>query len=172
MIGRTLPIGTRSLLWGGHQFVLHPLCVALAWWRLYGFPRDWRLWAVFFLHDIGYLGKRDLDGREGRYHPLLGAYFAYAYLGHEYGELCVGHSRTFANIINRPVSKLMRADKYATVLMPLPLYAALLWLSGEWREYLALHIAHGYTGRPTLLAWARDLRGDWRRRFGPGGAGV
>lgn len=170
-IERWLPVGSRSLLYGGHQFVIHPLCVAWAWWRLYGVPRGWRLWACFFLHDIGYWDKTDMDGAQGKYHPLRGAYFAYAWLGPAWGELCVGHSRSFANAFNRPPSRLMRADKYATVLVPLPLYVALIWLTGEWREYLALALAHGYTGRPTLLAWARHLRADWRARFGPGGSG-
>lgn len=170
MIGR-LPVGTRSLLWGAHQFLLHPLFVALAWWRLYGRPGDWRLWACFFLHDIGYWGKRDMDGDEGKLHPLLGAYHAYRRLGARYGALCVGHSRSFAAYVDRPVSPLMRADKYATCLMPLWLYVALCRLSGEWREYVALHVAHGYAGERSLAAWARHLRADWSARFGPGGEG-
>lgn len=68
-----LRMGTRSLLFGIHQIFLHPLFVALGWWKLYGFPRDPRLWAAFFVHDLGYFGKPNMDGLEGEQHPLLGA---------------------------------------------------------------------------------------------------
>jgi hypothetical protein len=68
-----MKIGTRSVLFGAHAFWLHPLFVAAAWWKLYGFPRDPRLWVAFFVHDIGYIGKPDMDGVKGESHPLLGA---------------------------------------------------------------------------------------------------
>ena len=35
-----MKIGTRSVLFGAHQFATHPWFVAAAWWRLYGFPWD------------------------------------------------------------------------------------------------------------------------------------
>jgi hypothetical protein len=41
-------IGTKSVLFGAHQFLLHPMFLALAWWRLYGFPREVWLWIAFF----------------------------------------------------------------------------------------------------------------------------
>lgn len=66
-------LGTRSVLIGAHCFFIHPWFVALAWWKLHGFPWDPRLWAAFFLHDIGYLGKPNLDGPEGEKHVELGA---------------------------------------------------------------------------------------------------
>ena len=68
-----MKIGTKSILFGAHQFLLHPLFVALAWWQLYGFPWDPRLWVAFFVHDLGYWGKPNMDGPEGEEHPLLGA---------------------------------------------------------------------------------------------------
>ena len=45
-----LRVGTKSVLWGAHQFLLHPLFVAWAWWRLYGVPWDPRLWVAFVVH--------------------------------------------------------------------------------------------------------------------------
>jgi len=69
-------IGTRSLLFGVHQFALHPIFLFIAWWRLYGFPFDPRLWVCFVVHDIGYFGKRNMDGEEGEQHPLVGARIA------------------------------------------------------------------------------------------------
>lgn len=66
-------IGTKSVLFGAHCFFLHPWFVALGWWKLYGFPWDPRLWVAFLLHDIGYLGKPNMDGPEGERHPWTGA---------------------------------------------------------------------------------------------------
>lgn len=70
---RMVPVGTRSVLVGVHCPLIHPWFVALAWWRLYGFPVDPRLWVAFFTHDLGYWGKKDMDGDDGKSHPTLGA---------------------------------------------------------------------------------------------------
>lgn len=67
-----IPVGTRSILFGAHCFLIHPWFVALAWYRLYGFPWDPRLWVAFFVHDLGYWGKPNMDGPEGKTHPELG----------------------------------------------------------------------------------------------------
>lgn len=66
-------VGTRSLLFGYHCFFLHPWFVALGWWKLYGFPWDPRLWVAFFVHDLGYWGKPNIDGPESESHVELGA---------------------------------------------------------------------------------------------------
>ena len=66
-------VGTKSVLFGAHQFLIHPWFVAAAWWRLYGFPWDPRLWVAFFVHDLGYLGKPNMDGPEGERHVEFGA---------------------------------------------------------------------------------------------------
>lgn len=66
-------VGTKSVLFGAHCFFLHPFFVAAAWWKLYGFPWDPRLWVAFGVHDIGYLGKPNMDGTEGEAHPWTGA---------------------------------------------------------------------------------------------------
>ncbi len=66
-------IGTKTVLYGAHAFWLHPFILAVAWTKLYGFPWDLRLWWVFFVHDLGYIGKPNLDGEEGEMHPMLGA---------------------------------------------------------------------------------------------------
>lgn len=68
-----MKIGTRSLLFGAHQFLLHPWFVAAAWCRLFGFPWDPRLWVAFFVHDIGYWEMPNMDGAEGEQHPRVGA---------------------------------------------------------------------------------------------------
>jgi hypothetical protein len=68
-----MPVGTKSVLCGAHCFFLHPLFVARAWWKLYGFPWDPRLWVAFFVHDLGYWGKPNMDGPEGERHVEWGA---------------------------------------------------------------------------------------------------
>lgn len=66
-------IGTKSVLYGAHCWFIHPWFVARAWWRLYGFPWDPRLWVAFFVHDLGYWGKPNTDGPEGEWHAAWGA---------------------------------------------------------------------------------------------------
>lgn len=68
-----MKIGTKSILFGAHMWCIHPWFVALAWWKLYGFPKDIRLWVAFFVHDLGYWGKPNMDGPEGEEHVWLGA---------------------------------------------------------------------------------------------------
>lgn len=68
-----MKIGIKSVLFGAHCFFLHPFFVFAGWWKVYGFPYDPRLWVAFIVHDIGYLGKPNMDGDEGELHPYLGA---------------------------------------------------------------------------------------------------
>jgi hypothetical protein len=51
-----MTVGTKSVLFGAHCFLIHGFFVARGWWTLWGFPWDARLWAAFFIHDLGYLG--------------------------------------------------------------------------------------------------------------------
>jgi hypothetical protein len=67
-------IGTRSVLFGAHCWLLHPWFVFAAWRKLYGFPWDPRLWVAFFVHDLGYIGKPNMDGPEGERHVEFGAW--------------------------------------------------------------------------------------------------
>ena len=68
-----MTVGTKSILFGAHQFAIHPWFVARAWWRLYGFPWDPRLWVAFAVHDLGYWGSPNMDGPEGELHVEWGA---------------------------------------------------------------------------------------------------
>jgi hypothetical protein len=97
-------IGTRSLLYGIHAFYLHPWFVAWAWWRLYGFPTSFPLWVAFFVHDLGYLGKPNLDGVEGESHPALGGRIMARLFGPEWGEFTLCHSRHYASLRGRNFS--------------------------------------------------------------------
>lgn len=166
-----LSVGTKSLLWGGHQFILHPIFVALAWRKLYGaWPRSLGVWLAFVVHDWGYWGLSDMDGEEGEQHPFRGAalvsrFFDVPFEG-TWFRFTAGHSRSYAKRLEMPTSMLMRADKLATAMMPNWLYVSLLWLSGEWVEYRDLWVAAGtYPGQPDdgLLAWSRHLQANWAR---------
>src|SRR3990167_9509469 len=68
-----LTIGTKSVLFGAHQFLIHPWFVAWAWWRRPGVPFPLRRWVAYFIHDLGYVGQPNRDGPEGERHPVLGA---------------------------------------------------------------------------------------------------
>jgi len=72
-----MKVGTRSILFGVHCWILHPWFVAWAWWKLYGFPWDPRLWVAFVVHDWGYWGKPNMDGPEGENHVWLGAWIVH-----------------------------------------------------------------------------------------------
>lgn len=146
-----MTIGTKTVLFGAHQFLLHPWFVAWAWWELYGFPWDPRLWVAFFVHDLGYIGKPDLDGEEGEQHPVLGAKIMHAlfdrgrsrrdHLGYYpliwlprssyWYDFMLLHSRFFAKKLQRPYSRLCVADKLAISLTPSWLYLPLVNLTGE-----------------------------------------
>lgn len=144
-------IGTRSVLFGAHQFAIHPWFVALAWWRLYGFPFDPRLWIAFFVHDLGYIGKPNMDGPEGETHVEFGARLMGFLFGHEWHDFCLYHSRFYARKNGAQFSKLCVADKLATVLTPFWLYMPLVRLSGEVREYMTIAGRGKYQGEPTTI---------------------
>lgn len=130
-------VGTKSVLWGAHCFFIHPWFVAAAWWKLYGFPSDPRLWMAFFLHDLGYWGCPNMDGPEGERHVEWAAQLMDRWFGQEWGNFCLFHSRYYAKKHNRPFSRLCVADKYSTTLEPWYLYLPRVYASGEIYEYLA-----------------------------------
>lgn len=68
-----LPVGTRTLLFGVHQFLLHPFFVAKAWIMLYGWPWHPAIWLSFVVHDWGYWGLHELESGKGLNHVQLGA---------------------------------------------------------------------------------------------------
>lgn len=149
-------VGTKSLMWGAHQFILHPLILAFCWWKLYGLPLDPRLWIAFIVHDWGYFGKTDMDGEDGVTHPYYGAYLVHKLFGERWYRFTLYHSRfvhkahaqtAFDNMFlcgDFP-SKLCIADKLAIVYTPLRMYC---------REELLEYIENHY---PNF----RDTRDDW-----------
>lgn len=166
-------IGTRSLLFGCHQVFIHPLLVALAWWKLYGWRRvgymtygvttgllDWRLWVCFVVHDFGYFGSPNMDGPEGEQHPHLGA----AIVGKlfdgagppQWRHFLLYHSRYLAKRDGRAPSAFCMADKLAIALYPTWVWVPLAWLTGEGAEYMAAHAGPGIPTR--LVPYFRHVR--------------
>jgi hypothetical protein len=160
-----LSIGTRSVLYGAHCFFLHPWFVAAAWWKLYGFPFDPRFWAAFFVHDLGYIGKPNMDGPEGERHVEFGAkIMTFLFDGRprnggrpvngepqdlskwliledgswigSWGQFSLYHSRYYAKRNDHPVSRLCFADKMSFPLTPAWLYLPAVTATGEINEYL------------------------------------
>jgi hypothetical protein len=168
-----------------HQVLLHPWFVAWAWWKLYGFPWDPRLWVAFIVHDWGYWGQPNMDGPEGethiwtgagicgwlfdREHPLVGRVARVLgracdrVWGHEpHGDswfcICFYHSRFIAKRYGRHPSRLCAADKLAIGLTPAWLYLRLATLSGELAEYMAGTGARSPAGDRTPAQWYSDVR--------------
>ena len=138
-------IGTKSVLFGAHCFFLHPWFVAMGWWKLYGFPFDPRLWCAFFLHDIGYLGKPNMDGKEGEAHVEFGTKVMAFIFGQKWGDFCRYHSRFYAKKDGRNPSLLCIADKLAITLTPAWLYLPMVNWTGEIKEYMAMSVQNGNT---------------------------
>ena len=76
-LNRYLHIGTRSVLFGVHSIFTHPYYVWKAWNILENDGKPtWSLPLMVscLVHDLGYWGKTDFDGKdEGETHPELGA---------------------------------------------------------------------------------------------------
>jgi len=149
-----MKVGTKSVLFGAHCFFIHPIFVFAAWCKLYGFPWDPRLWVAFFVHDIGYWGKPNMDGDEGETHPEMGADimcwlfdFPKA-LFVDTGKLSNDqllkwtlftkyHSRFLAKKEGAKPSRLCFADKLSICLEPSWLYLPRVNWSGEIHEYMS-----------------------------------
>lgn len=133
-------VGTKSILYGAHAFYLHPWFVVWAWWKLYGFPWDPRLWVAFFVHDLGYWGCPNMDGNEGERHPEWGAWVMHRLfdrgLEDRWWYFTLYHSRFFAKQDGVQPSRLCIADKLAIVLTPSWLYVPMATATGEIHEYM------------------------------------
>ncbi len=183
-----MKIGTRSILFGAHQFLIHPWFVAEAWRRLFGFPWDPRLWVLFFVHDLGYVGKPDMDGEEGETHPFFGARVMALFDGHwplrhkimvnlgyaqrlpcwetRRGTVAMGrwallsllHSRFLSKQLGLTPSRLCIADKLAICLTPAWLYLPMTRATGELREYMTRSEQKEGQKYATMVIYSSDAR--------------
>lgn len=139
-----MKVGTKSILFGVHNFVWHPITVILAWWRLYGRP-SWQEVVCIIIHDWGYWGCPNMDGREGEQHPARAALLAWRlFLDMRYHNLVLYHSRHYSRLYQREPSKLCWADKLSILYDPWWFYLPRAWLSGELKEYRRIAADAGF----------------------------
>jgi len=143
-----MKLGTKSLLFGCHQFVIHPFFVLIAWKELYHpvstklydktyLPPLWGRILAAVIHDWGYWGCQTMDGPCGDQHSVWGANAIHRLTGsYWWYEELLCHSRFFARRVGKAPSNFCWVDKWATSLYPSWLWATLAWMSGEGWEYL------------------------------------
>lgn len=150
--------GTKSLLFGVHQFLWHPITVWLAWVRLYGELPGWRECVCIVVHDWGYWGAPEMDGPVGIRHPFLGARIAGALFGKPYADLVLLHSASLAKRLGRKPSKLCGPDKFSMLHDPTAFYLMRARITGELREYRKMANDHEFCplGAPDEV-WHRKL---------------
>jgi len=104
--------GTKSYLFGCHNFLIHPLCVLFAWKKHYRqWPMFWQIVCIF-LHDIGICGMNYLSvDKKG--HWRKGAKIALKLFGRKGYLFCKGHTSE-----NGFKSKLWIADKKSWLIAP------------------------------------------------------
>lgn len=164
-----MSIGTKSLLFGVHQFLWHPAVVGLAWRKLHGRWPTWEEWVAIVVHDWGYWGCQDMDGPGGVNHPLLGAkvaesivYFFHRDFNRAYRIFCLsaGHSASYAEKFGLETSDLHGPDKYSVVYEPWWFYRMRGMLTGEIYEYME----YGPKGL-SPRQWFRWLQGKFKRKY-------
>jgi len=130
-----MKLGTKSLLFGIHNIVIHPIVVCIAWHRIFNKHPNWKELVCIIIHDWGYWGCATMDGDDGNLHPCWAAGVVRKWWGPRYWELCLYHSRHIAHQDYVTPSKLCYADKLSFCIMPWWLYVMLGLLTGEIYEY-------------------------------------
>lgn len=133
-----MTLGTKTLLFGGHQILVHPLLVLIAWIKLYKSLPNWKELLCIFIHDWGYWGMESLKCSKGDTHPEFGAEMAGKYLGQEWKDFILGHSTFYITRNKIKASKLLAPDKYWHCMIPLWLYKLLTIPTGEFAHYRGL----------------------------------
>ncbi|MBU8901325.1 MAG: hypothetical protein KOO69_01155, partial [Victivallales bacterium] len=162
-----MKIGTKSVLFGVHQFMIHPVLVLYAWLIVHRSCPSMAELVAIITHDIGYWGMPNMDGPEGSGHPENAASFwrgRFGTFGDSVADLILGHSRFHAKANNLPLSKLFQPDKLATALYPIWLYLLLANLSGEIKEYMSLRGSEKYPDHQpraqTQVQWFLEIQGN------------
>lgn len=150
--------GSKSLIFGVHQFFWHPVTVWLAWVKLYGDFPSWRETVCIILHDLGYWGCSEMDGLDGELHPYVGANIAGYLFGIEYEDLVLRHSRTLCKNLNVQPSKLCWADKLSMEFDPTWFYLIRARFSGELKQYREMADRSGFIPKEAPdHCWHRKL---------------
>lgn len=136
-------VGTKSILFGVHQFVWHPITVYVAYCKVHHrLPTLWETVGII-CHDWGYWGCADMDGPDGINHPRAGAQIAARICGlfsnaaaWDVYFFCLYHSSHFASSCGAPTSELYLPDKVCILYDPARFYLFRARLSGELDEYV------------------------------------
>lgn len=139
--------------------------------RLNIFASIWnpKVWIAFIIHDWGYWGKPNMDGKEGESHPEWACKKMNQWFGAPWGAFVLDHSRFYAKKGGRPVSPLCYADKMAIVFEPTWFYLPRVRWTGELEEYMrgaaTREASDGYTpDLTTPESWHCGIR-DYMRRW-------
>ncbi len=156
-----LKTGTKSILFGVHQFIWHPITVLIAWRKIYQSWPTWRELICIIIHDWGYWGQEHMDDVEGEKHPELAAHIAlYLFNDSKWSWFCLYHSRHYARSFHMEPSALCWADKLSIIYDPWWLYLPRAWLSGELFEYRAEAASVGLcpitASHREWYAWVRE----------------
>ena len=138
-----MTLGTKTLLFGVHQVLIHPLLVTISWVKLYHSFPNWRELFCIFIHDWGYWGKPSLKDADGDTHPELGAKIAHRLFdkerySYDWQNFILGHSSFYVVRNGIQPSKLLAADKYFHCMIPLWFYKMLAVPTGEFKHYREL----------------------------------
>lgn len=152
-----MTLGTKTLLFGVHQFILHPVLVLIAWIKLYRSFPSWRELFCIMIHDWGYWGRPSLKNADGDKHPEFGARIATWLLGKEWGNFILGHSSFYIKRNKIKKSKLHNPDKYWHCMIPLWFYKVLSVPSGEFAHYRGVKHARQVSelDAPDFIWWAK-----------------
>lgn len=155
-------VGTKSLLFGVHQFLWHPWTVGRAYRHVHGVWPMFDEWLCIFVHDWGYWGSPNMDGEEGKRHPEHGAliatslvywwfrlkilfwrkihsphFIAMLYASEAY-ERTLYHSSHYARTKGKRSSALCLPDKLCILFEPEWFYLLRSRASGEVRESIQI----------------------------------
>ena len=170
-----MKIGTKSILWGIHNPIIHTFFVTVAWIIIYRTLPNLAEFVAIIIHDLGLWGQPNIDGPEGERHPevVFDKVKDYACKYHQrrhsdflikVANLVIGHSGWYAAKHGLPLSKLYYADKLANALYPTTLYLLLGILSGEIKEYRQRTADGKYQNNnmdnSSLLHWLLTLRAN------------
>ncbi|MDH5541934.1 MAG: hypothetical protein OEY64_03105 [Nitrospinota bacterium] len=133
-----MKLGTKTLLFGVHQVVIHPLLVTIAWCKLYKSFPSFKELVCIIIHDWGYWGKASLKCEDGDRHPELGAKIAGKLFGPEWSDFILGHSSFYIVRHHIKRSKLLAPDKYWHCFTPFWFYRWLSVPTGEMKHYREL----------------------------------
>jgi len=130
-----MKVGTKTLLCGTHQVILHPVLMLVAFIKVHRRCPSMAEFLAIWLHDIGYWGRAGLDIKGGEEHPYAGAKLMEKLFGKHGRDLVLGHSSCTCAKEGIEKSSLYLPDKHYFLLLPPRLHWLLAILSGECEEY-------------------------------------